>query len=224
VLAAAVSLALAPALLAACGGDDDEGDEPATGATGAAGETDAAGEALLEDDFADPGSGWPTDEGVGYEAGYADGAYRMSVDNDESSYSTPSQALAGEEFEDAIVEVTATTVSADPDAGIGLTCREDSSQSHYYADVSAADGAQIGLYRDGDQKVLSEDIPAPLEPEANRLRLECVGDQLSFYVNDQPAGSARDSTFTAGLVGVQIGGAGQGVTEILFDDFTVSAP
>jgi hypothetical protein len=51
-----------------------------------------------------------------------------------------------------------------------------------------------------------------------------VGDQYTLFVNGEEIDSAVSSTFTGGDVGLLAGTFDEGGVEVLFDDFSVSAP
>jgi hypothetical protein len=76
-----------------------------------------------------------------------------------------------------------------------------------------------------EQEVLAElERPGTLPEGPNRLRLDCVGDQLAFWVNGERLLAARDGRYRSGRIGLRAGGGSGEVTEAAFDDLVVTAP
>ncbi len=58
----------------------------------------------------------------------------------------------------------------------------------------------------------------------NHLRVDCVGDRLTLYVNDRILAEVQDATFPAGDVGMIAGTFDDPGADILFDNFVVMRP
>ena len=58
----------------------------------------------------------------------------------------------------------------------------------------------------------------------NHLRADCLGNTLSFYVNDIQIALTDDADFTEGDVGLLAGTFGEGGLDLLFDNFVVLQP
>jgi hypothetical protein len=54
--------------------------------------------------------------------------------------------------------------------------------------------------------------------------LDCVGEQLALWVNGERVLAATDGRWRRGRIGLRAGGGSGEVTEVAFDDLTVSAP
>jgi len=147
------------------------------------------------------------------------------VDNDADPYVTNS-GFADGGFADVRIEVTATKLSGSPSAGVGVHCREAPSGhgGSYYADVDEEGSVRIAAQGD-DQDVLAEaEQPGVWKDGPNRLRLDCVGEDITLWLNGQRLLQARDGRYLSGQVSVGAGGAGRGETRVAFDDLTVMAP
>jgi hypothetical protein len=221
-------------LVAGCGlgaaGGDDAGE--AAGAATTSGGSGAGGPGALQadvirDDFSDPESGWLRRTRDEYGADYEDGAYVVWVDNAASNYiaSTGSHEAAAE-LGDTRFEISATKVSGPEGSPIGLSCRQWSDSDRrgiYFADLDAEGEVRVGLYDEEGQQILAEaQRPGLWRDGANALRLDCIGDQISFFVNGEEVLSASNDRFAQGRVGVRAGGGSSGVTRVAFDDAVIT--
>jgi len=206
-------------LCAACGRPQGQAAGPETSADSGS----LPGSALLyTDDFSNPDSGWPVDDTY-YFRGYADGAYRIRIDQDENLYIFP-VAVSGHSFGDVRVEVDTRRVSGSESAGIYLVCRYRDNDNYYYAELDGEGLVTLGAYHDNEQQILVDDLPTAVTADANHLRLDCSGSQMTFYIDGTQVANAGQLDSAAGDVGFGAGGSGSGVTEVLFDNFTVSQP
>jgi hypothetical protein len=194
-----------------------------TGASPAGGAGDGT---AIHDDFSDPSSGWTRRATGPRTADYVDGAYVLSADNDADEYVGSEGRYEAHEFTNTRFEVKATKLSGPDGSPIGLSCRQFDEGEHrgvYFADVDGEGEARLGLYADGDQKILSSiERPGLWREGANSLRLDCIGNDLRFFVDGDEVLSARDGRFDHGVVGVSAGGAGSGVTRVSFDDAVIT--
>ncbi|MGD8329555.1 MAG: hypothetical protein PVJ49_08960 [Acidobacteriota bacterium] len=216
-------------ILASCGSGAARSDDTTAADRSASPSGDAAvaqaGE--IRDDFSDPESGWLRRTNDTYGAEYKNGAYVVWVDNDAENYVTSNGDYeATAEFGDTRFEITATKLSGPSDTSIGLSCRQwvDGDRSgFYFADLDAWGDATVGLYEQDDEQVLAEaQRPGLWHEDANALRLDCIGDQITFFVNGEEVLSATDGRFTQGGVGVRVGGTSTGVTRVAFDDAVIT--
>jgi len=72
-------------------------------------------------------------------------------------------------------------------------------------------GSMQQVRRDGRKMApLSQPRQVATNPgdRLNRLELSCIGDTISAYINDKPAGESRDNTYGAGLPALGIGVSG----------------
>ena len=118
---------------------------------------------------------------------------------------------------------------AGPDANrIGLICRSDGSS--YYFFLIGSDGYYgLGVFAGGKAALLGQSSmqasPAILTGAAvNHLRLDCVGAQLTGYVNGVQVASVQDETLGKGEVGILAGAFEEAGADIVFDNFVVRQP
>jgi hypothetical protein len=182
-----------------------------------------AGEVLFADDFSDPTSGWPSRRELYWTQDYVDGTYRISVDQQELRF-VLAAATAKLDVTDVIVEVDLSFASNYAEAGAGVICRALDQDNYYFFEIE--DGmVSIVRFLEDVQTFLVDDEPTQMfDPAGSRLRIECIGDSLAFYVNGEPVASAQDDSLSHGDVGLIAGGAAQGLTEVTFDDFLARSP
>jgi len=209
-----IGLVLGTAMLAlaACGGG--ESSEPQA--------------APVQDDFSAEVCRFGYLEGTttkGY--GCADGEFRAWIDNDQELYDFIA-ASAGESYGDVSIEVDARFVSGD-DAGVYLLCRGSQLSGDFYAFRVGVDGSvEITDYLDGEEQVarLASLPEGSLLPGANRLRADCIGNNLSLFVNGNLVleRAIEGGAYGQGDIGLGAGGASSGLSEVRFDNLAVSQP
>ena len=182
---------------------------------------------LFSDDFSNPNSGWPsTDDGDEDFIGYADGNYRIFVSAPELLLF----ATSADSFQnDVQVEIDATKVGGPDDNYFGLICRYQDLDNFYFFLLSSDGFAGIGMYLNDELQFLSGEqfnqTDAINQGNAtNHVRADCVGDQLTLYVNGEQVATATDSTFSNGNVGMLARANAEAGVDILFDNLIVSAP
>ncbi len=185
---------------------------------------------LFQDDFSNTSSGWDQASGDNGSTDYANGAYRIYVTT--SQYDA--WANPGKSFDaDTSVEVDVTK-SAGPDANdMGVICRYNTVNGNfnfYYFIISSDGFAMIAKMVDGQSTFLAEKATDPnpaikMGNATNHLRADCVGSQLTFYVNGTQVMSVTDSDLTGGGdVGLIAGTFADAGTDALFDNFVVTKP
>jgi hypothetical protein len=183
------------------------------------------GKVLLQDDFSDVSSGWNRVKASKGESDYADGAYRIVVNEPNVDI----WSKAGADFKDVRVEVDAYKVGGDRDNRFGVICRAIDA-NHFYTFIISSDGYYgIGMVNGNEYRLLGMEALQPTEAiqqgaALNRIRADCVGNTLTMYVNDQKLTSVEDYTFASGDVGLIAGSYGTPGTDILFDNFMVYQP
>lgn len=180
---------------------------------------------LFSDDFSSTSSGWDrqtTSEGA---TDYADGVYRIYVNDTNVDY----WANPGESFTDVRVEVEATKVGGPDDNDLGVICRYVDIDNFYFGLISSDGYAVIGKVKDGEQAGISSDGMEPVEgiklgDATNLIRLDCVGGGLTLFVNGTQIATVADSDFASGDVGLMAGTYDTAGTDIHFDNFVVRQP
>lgn len=183
-----------------------------------------SGAVLFQDDFSDPASGWNrllVGEGV---MDYDGGGYRILVNAQEMNFwATPRR-----DFADVRIEVDAGKLAGPDENRIGLVCRFNGSD--YYFFIMSSDGFYgIGIFSGGQAALLGqgEMLSATSINQGvavNHLRADCVGDQLTFYVNGFQLAQVQDATLTTGDIGLLAGTFATPGVDVVFDNFVVFQP
>ncbi len=182
-------------------------------------------EAIFQDDFGDAGSGWEVGEYNTGSVGYASGAYFVISSDQEWVM----WGVANRSFDNIIVDVDATQVSAGPtdDNAYGVVCREQGDGGGYYLRISG-DGYYSIAKSDGSD---FESLVDWAESDAirqgnatNHIRTICDGSSLVLFVNGQRLAQANDSTFTSGDIALTVTTFEPEPSEVHFDNLVVTEP
>jgi hypothetical protein len=183
-----------------------------------------SGAVLFQDDFSNPASGWDrllVAEGV---MDYDGGGYRILVNTQEMNF----WATPRKDFSDARIEVDAGKLAGPDENRIGLVCRFNGSD--YYFFIMSSDGFYgIGIFSGGQAALLgqgemlsSTSIQQGLA--VNHLRADCVGDQLTFYVEWVPARTGAGCDIDNGRYWFIGGDICHPRRDVFFDNFVVFQP
>ncbi len=181
--------------------------------------------AVFRDDFSDPNSGWPSAEERDGAYGYEGSSYSISVAQPNTLYWT----TPGVTYSDAIVEVDASKVSGPDDNYFGVVCRLQDSSNYYYLVISSDGYYSIGKYQNDEFFPLMEEAwkfnrNIHQGTTTNRVRAECLENQLTLYANDTKLAEVTDGTFSSGEVGLVAASLDVGGAKIVFDNFIASQP
>ena len=186
---------------------------------------DEPGKILLQDDFSDPSSGWnqvSTDKGA---IEYADGVYRILVNEPNLDI----WSIYNEEFGNVRIEVDALKVGGDRDNRFGVICRA-SDQNNFYTFIISSDGYfGVGKIKDNSYQLIGMDAllrsdAIKLGSELNHIRADCIGNSLTLYVNGERLIEVEDLDFAVGKVGLIAGTYDIPGTDIRFDNLVVYGP
>ncbi len=155
---------------------------------------------------------------------YNASGYRILVNAlDTNFWSTPQR-----NFADVRLEVDAGKLGGPDSNRIGLLCRM-TGDAYYFFLISSDGYYGIGIFAGGNGVLLgqgemqsNENIKTGMA--VNHLRADCAGDTLTFFVNGFKAASVKDSTLTAGDVGLLAGTFDQPGVDIIFDNFVALKP
>ena len=116
-------------------------------------------------------------------------------------------------------------ISGSANPSFYVICRRVDGDNFIYGDVDLEGDANLGQVADGQQEILenSEDIGVSQEG-INRLRLDCIGNSTTFYINDVLVTTTEINGPSTGAIGFGAGGAGQGQTDYRFDNLVVYSP
>jgi pectate lyase len=185
----------------------------------------AASNVLFSDDFSKTSSGWDKASGTEGFTDYQDGAYHISVTvANYDLWANPSES-----FTDTSVEVDATLVSGTEDNDMGVLCRYQDTSNYYFAEIASDGYYGIGKVVAGTQNALTDGFPATDLVKSgvgttNHMRVDCVGNTITLYINGTQAASVTDSEFSSGDVGLIAGTYDTPGVEVAFDNFVVSKP
>ncbi|HLF26593.1 MAG TPA: tetratricopeptide repeat protein [Anaerolineae bacterium] len=180
---------------------------------------------LLQEDFADPSSGWARTTETDYTTDYADGVYRISVI--EPDLTVWSQA--GRDFDDVRIEVDATKLNGPDNNTLGVICRYQDGDNFYLLEISSDGYYAIAKRQAGTWSFVGSDDWRTSDviqqrSTTNHLQADCIGETLALYVNGELLAEAQDADFTSGDVGLLAGTFDVGGVEVVFDDLIVRRP
>jgi hypothetical protein len=167
-------------------------------------------------------TGWDTGKDDDYFMGVRDGEYAIEI-------RVPEMVVWGEpqprlELSDLRAEVDVRQIAGDTDAYYGIVVRCDATPRFYLFGI-ASDGMAI-IQRNQDEEWT--DLTPWVTTDAihqgvatNRLRVECMGDQLRLYVNDQLVVEAQDDAWASGDVGLVAATLDQDALEVRFDNLII---
>lgn len=182
----------------------------------------ASGELLYFDDFSDASSGWRIDDTY-YFRGYEDGAYRIRIDQDENQYVILT-AVSGHTFGDVRIEVDVERISGSESAGTYLICRYQDNDNYYYAEIDGEGLLVVAAIFKDEQVVLIDDFPTGVIPGRNHFEVDCIGTEMTVFVDGVKVLSAAPLKILEGDAGFGAGGSGHEITDVRFDNFSVYAP
>jgi hypothetical protein len=199
-------------------------------------ESASTGKTLYSDDFSNPKSGWSRLREADGITDYENGAYRIWINtigesgNGMDYFSWPQ--LESELPSDVQIEVDAAKAGGPDDNDFGVMCRYTSinEKDTYYRFMVSSDGyAGIMLVEGDESTVISSDKLQPSDAikqgkASNHIRADCIGDQLTLYVNGKKVADAQNSTLIGGEVGLIAGTYTIPGTDIHFDNFLVKQP
>jgi hypothetical protein len=187
--------------------------------------TTPAGEAMFRDDFSSAWSGWESSQAPGSLTHFQDGRMHVAIPGESASVIT----VPGLEFGDVQIEVDAEKVTGTDVNRIGLVCRYKDPQNFYFFVVSSDGFYGLGKVSGGEANLLgmtemqrSEAVEAQVEPI--HLRADCVGQELTLYINGSRQAVAADPEHPSGDAGLFAGTSSEAGLEVAFDNFAVLKP
>lgn len=178
---------------------------------------------LFADDFSDPNSGWPTIENSQAKYSYQPDGYHISV----FEVNSAPWAKTARQDDNVSIYVDAMPAAEGANGYYGLLCRIQDNQNFYYFVIQNNGEYAIGKFKDGAFQPLegwgeSTEIRQGNQP--NRLRADCLGDTLRFYVNNVLLGEVNDTEFNAGYSGLIANTLDAQGFEVVFDNFQITGP
>ncbi len=181
---------------------------------------------LYEDDFSNPESGWQafiTDSGSAVT--YEHQGIRFLVNEGNTDH----WSIQNINIQDVQLAVDASKIGGPDDNIFGLICRFTEENSFYEFVISSDGYYAILKIINGEYVMLSGDsmdFHSAINQGrgTNRIRADCVGDQLSLFINNQLIESVKDDEIIAGRIGLIAGTTSESGTDILFDNFVLYQP
>ena len=104
---------------------------------------------------------------------------------------------------DLVAEVDARRVEGLDDNVYGLILRVQPNEDDFYLFAVSSDGQySVQIRQGGAWQVLQDwEVASAVRggDQSNHLRVECLGPQMRFWVNEQPVADVQDSTFASRL-------------------------
>lgn len=179
---------------------------------------------IFQDDFSKDRN-WFLQKTKDFGFEYADGGYRVYV----NLLNAPVWSVRGKDLADVRLEVDATHTGGAKNGYYGLVCRHQD-ENNYYSMVIGDDGSYGFMkMKDGEHDFVKEGMDETniilRGGETNHLRLDCIGNTLTLYVNAQELLEVQDEDFASGDVGLLAGTRmTKGGVEVLFDNFAIYQP
>lgn len=181
------------------------------------------GDVLYQEQFEHNTTGWAriaNDNGI---MDYDGGGYRILVRQPKLNIWSTSE----KNFGDVRVEADVIKLNGPDENRMGLICRYQGGD--YYFFMISNDGYYvIGKFIGGMTLLLGQSemqASDAIHPGTmNHLRADCIGDQLTFYINFHEVAAATDIDFPSGDVGVVAGSFTEPGVDVLFDNFVVLQP
>ena len=184
-----------------------------------------SGSVLFQDDFSRAASGWDRYSDDTYLTDYEDGGYRIAIFTTATNVWTRPHL----DFGDTLIQVMATKLEGPDDNVFGVLCRYQDARNFYFFLMSSDGYCGIGIYHDGEEILLSDETMLPSEAinqgeATNHIRADCVGEELSLYINGALVTQATATDWIRGDVGLIAGTYDKPGTDILFENFSVLMP
>lgn len=139
-------------------------------------------------------------------------------------------ALGDLNFSDFTLTVQVSQTAGDPNSSYGLLWRMNGPNQFYRFEINSA-GLYLVERRNSDGTI--GDLSVGWQPSAalltglnttNHLRLEAIGSQMKFYVNDQLIDEIADSTYLQGAIALDAGTFSEGGLQVMFDNLVIAKP
>jgi hypothetical protein len=114
-------------------------------------------------------------------------------------------------------------------AEMGIICRLKDSNNFLFFTIRSDGQFAVFKRQEGSEYFVGMpgyQISPVINPgvSTNHLEVECIGDRLTMYVNDQHLITVNDASFQIGDVGLIVGAFDQTPVNVYFDNFTVIQP
>jgi hypothetical protein len=185
-----------------------------------------AGEMVWQDDFASDAGGWTVGDTETYQSWYDNEELNILVKEDLWLFYATFNPGDGNTFGDVAIEVDTALVDY-PEAGgeTGIVTRRDGqdyyrfviSQNGFYKLQKHEESGWTSLTEWTESSAINQGVGA-----VNRLRVDCEGESLRFYVNGTFLDWVMDEAFATGELGLTAGSyENGGGVHAVFDNFVL---
>jgi len=185
----------------------------------------APGEAMFQDDFSSPWSGWESTPAPGSVTTFENGTMHVAILGDATSVIS----VPGLDFGDTRIEADTLKLGGTDVNRIGLVCRYSDLQNYYFFIVSTDGFYGIGKVTEGSASLLSmtqmqrSEVVQP-QGGINHLRADCIGENLTLYDNGRQLAHVSDGDHASGDAGFFAGTSNEPALDVEFDNFVVIKP
>jgi hypothetical protein len=166
----------------------------------------------------------------------ADEAGRTAIENGQMIVAVNAEntlqytTLRDETFGDFILEVEVAAIEGAAENSFGILFRMQNPSEFYRFDITG-DGKYMVERSDAgeiwtrllDDWTASESINQGLS-SINKLRIEALGSELTFYINDIEVHQLQDTQYSSGNIALDAGAFGQSGVTAAFDNIVVQSP
>ncbi|MEM7346942.1 MAG: family 16 glycoside hydrolase [Chloroflexota bacterium] len=180
----------------------------------------SAGALLFEDDFTT--ENWDVYSDNDHDKGYDDDQYFILVNVEEYTF----WSVGDNNYDDYILEIDTEQLGGSDDNDYGVILRFQDDANFYSFEISGDGFYTFTKYVDNDIFDIipwQESSVIRQGDSKNSLRVEVVGSEFTFYINDELVDSAIDSEFETGQIGLVAGTYTESGTRIAFDNLRVWA-
>jgi TolB protein len=177
----------------------------------------------FEDDFSDPGSGWP--EGEIPEAqgkqGYSGGEYFIQVSPDTCGTAITNRMP---EFSDFVLKIDGRFVSGSEGGCWQVRFRISPDDDAYALMLHFSGGLNIDVQLKKGTQIVGTFQGPPIQPglnQTNSLQIVAKGPQIAVVVNGEPLFLVRDERLSRGSITLPVCTSGDTPLEVRFDNFKV---
>jgi parallel beta-helix repeat protein len=180
---------------------------------------------LYQEDFEGDTTDFDVFETENGEVWLEDGELHL-LNYSDAEYST--WTYGNQSFADAIIQVDSRLVDGSAENWHQIGCRYVDGENYVIVDFSADGYVFAKAVVDGEDIIaldVGEDAAVNTDPDAvNTIRLECVGDTIRYFLNDQLVVEFEDTQPAAGDIVLGVAGIGGDYSEIAYDNLVVTGP
>lgn len=178
------------------------------------------GELLWEDDFSR--ERWDVFEDSDHRKGYAAEQYFFEVKAENYNF----WSITTERYEDFVLEVETYQLDGPDDNDYGVILRYQDDQNFYSFRISGDGYYVFDKLVEGDLLEIVRWQESSLINQGhsfNTIRVEAVGENFTFYINDELVDAAIDAEFSQGRIGLLAGSYEEPGVHVAFDNLKVWA-